>query len=194
MLKMVKSFGAEVCALPGMIHDSVRELHSIRALTGGAMLTAVSIVIHQFTTAFLSQLMRISVTFLPIAVSGMLYGPVLTGSLGAMVDILRFFVRNNGEAYFIGFTISEFAVGFLYGIFLYRKQPTLPRVFLAKLAVTTVNSLILNPLWLSILYGQSYTVLVAARLVKNAIMLPIETAMLYFVLRAVVRMRIPGRV
>ncbi len=115
MLKMVKSFGAEVCALPGMIHDSVRELHSIRALTGGAMLTAVSIVIHQFTTAFLSQLMRISFTFLPIAVSGMLYGPVLTGSLGAMVDILRFFVRNNGEAYFIGFTISEFAVGFLYG-------------------------------------------------------------------------------
>ena len=41
---------------------------------------------------------------------------------------------------------------------------------------------------------RSYTVLVAARLVKNAIMLPIETAMLYFVLRAVVRMRIPGRV
>ena len=134
-----------------------------------------------------------SFTFLPIALSGMLYGPVLTGSLGAVVDILKYFTRNDGGAFFPGFTISEFIVGFLYGLFLYRKRVTLPRVFMARLTVTVVNNLFLTPLWLSMLYGDAFVALVASRIVKNIIMLPIETALLYVILKQVSALRLPSR-
>ena len=192
MLEKSKYLAAEFIGLPRLVSDSAAELKNLRSLTGSGLLSALSVILNQFTS-FFSQVLRVSFTFLPIALSGMLYGPVLTGSLGAVVDILKYFTRNDGGAFFPGFTISEFIVGFLYGLFLYRKRVTLPRVFMARLTVTVVNNLFLTPLWLSMLYGDAFVALVAARIVKNIIMLPIETALLYVILKQVSALRLPSR-
>ena len=192
MLEKFKYLAAEFIGLPRLVSDSAAELKNLRSLTGSGLLSALSVILNQFTI-FFSQVLRVSFTFLPIALSGMLYGPVLTGSLGAVVDILKYFTRNDGGAFFPGFTISEFIVGFLYGLFLYRKRVTLPRVFMARLTVTVVNNLFLTPLWLSMLYGDAFVALVAARIVKNIIMLPIETALLYVILKQVSALRLPSR-
>ena len=177
MLEKSKYLAAEFIGLPRLVSDSAAELKNLRSLTGSGLLSALSVILNQFTI-FFSQVLRVSFTFLPIALSGMLYGPVLTGSLGAVVDILKYFTRNDGGAFFPGFTISEFIVGFLYGLFLYRKL---------------VNNLFLTPLWLSMLYGDAFVALVAARFVKNIIMLPIETALLYVILKQVSALRLPSR-
>ena len=192
MLEKSKYLAADFIGLPRLVSDSAAELKNLRSLTGSGLLSALSVILNQFTI-FFSQVLRVSFTFLPIALSGMLYGPVLTGSLGAVVDILKYFTRNDGGAFFPGFTISEFIVGFLYGLFLYRKRVTLPRVFMARLTVTVVNNLFLTPLWLSMLYGDAFVALVAARIVKNIIMLPIETALLYVILKQVSALRLPSR-
>lgn len=55
---------------------------SVRSLTGTSMLMALSVLLNQFTI-FISALIRVSFTFLPIAAAGMLFGPVLTGLAGA---------------------------------------------------------------------------------------------------------------
>ena len=54
-------------------------------------------------------------------------------------------------------------------------------------------NLLLTPLWLSILYKNAFIVLFAARIVKNVIMLPIETAILYVVCKKAATLR-PYRV
>lgn len=64
---------------------------------------------------------------------------------------------------------------------------------MARLTVTVVNNLFLTPLWLSMLYGDAFVALVAARIVKNIIMLPIETALLYVILKQVSALRLPSR-
>ena len=152
------------------------------------MLSAVSVILNQFTL-FISQLLRISFTFLAVGTSAMLFGPVLTGALGAITDVLKYIVRNDGGAFFLGFTFNEFLRGFLYGLFFYRKRITPARVFAAQLTVILVINLLLNPLWLSILYRDAFGALVMMRLAKNAVMFPIDSLMLYFVLKKIAVLR-----
>ena len=73
--------------------------------------------------------------------------------------------------------------GFLYGVFFYRRRVTLPRVAAAHLSVVVIVTLVLNPLWLSIMFGDAFIALVSMRLVKNIVMFPIEVGLLYFRLK-----------
>lgn len=170
------------------LHEASREMYRLSSLTGAAMLTALSAVVNRFTISFTTTL-RLSFAFLTVGLCGMLYGPIMTGIAGVAVDLLRYLVIGGGY-YFPGFTLNEFITGFLYGWFLYKKPVTLPRVFLAKLSVTVLINLCLTPLWLSILYGDAFIVLLTARIAKNLIMLPVETAMLYVVCRKVGQLRV----
>ena len=189
---LLKSFFSglfqEMVSLPALVSGSAREFKSTRAITGGAMLSALSVILNQFTI-FFSQLLRISFTFIAVGMSAMLFGPLLTGALGAITDILKYLVRNDGGAFFLGFTFNEFLRGFLYGLFFYRKRITPLRVFTAQLTVVLVINLLLNPLWLSILYQDAFGALVAMRLAKNAVMLPIDSFLLYFMLKKVAALR-----
>ena len=58
--------------------------------------------------------------------------------------------------------------------------------FLVFLAVVfaMVVTLVLTPLWLNIMYGNAF-VISGMRLIKNAVKLPLDTALLYFLLKAV---------
>ncbi len=188
MFGYVKAVYQEIRGLPSLVRQSAKEMHQLRSLTGGAMLTAVSVIINQFTI-FINQIMRLGFTFLPIALSGMLYGPLITGSLGAVCDILKYFTRNDGGAFFPGFTISSFVAGFLYGIFLYKKPVTLRRVIATRLCVMVVDSWILNSLWLSMLYGNAFIALVSARMLKSVLVFPVEVALLYLTLKTVAARR-----
>ena len=99
-----------------------------------------------------------------------------------MSDILGFIVKPTGP-YFPGFTITAAAAGAIYGLFLYGKEISWQRVALAHFVRTVVVSFLLNLLWLSLLYGYGFWAVITARFVKTIVMFPIETALLYFILR-----------
>jgi len=184
MLQSIRVFFADLRKMPALVESSVQELRRVSSLTGAAMLSALNVILNQFTVV-LSLTQKLGFSFLTVGVSGMLYGPVLTGLIGAGTDILKFFVGPPNGPFFPGFTLSEFLQGFLYGLFLYQKPVTLKRTFAAKLTTTLVINMTLTPLWLSMMYGDAFYVLVGARLLKNVLMLPIETALLYFLLKKV---------
>ena len=77
------------------IRESAREIKNVRSLTGGAMLIALDLILN-YTRIVISSFMEISFAFLAVAVSGMLYGPVMAGIMAAMADIIGFFVSPNG--------------------------------------------------------------------------------------------------
>lgn len=188
MPKFVKSLSGEIAALPALMRESARELKNVRSLTGASMLSALNVLIHLMFTFFVSTTQIISVAFLATAASGLLYGPLLTGVIGVATDLIKYMLRPNG-GFFPGFTFNEFVIGFLYGLILYKKPVTLARTFAARVAVTVLVNLFLTPLWLSMMYGKAFIVLVSARLLKNIIMLPLETALLYFILKKVAEIR-----
>ena len=98
-------------------------------------------------------------------------------------DVAGYFLRPNG-GFFPGFTLNEFLLGFLYGCWLYKKPVSLWRTFCACLSAVLVINLVLTPLWLNIMYGNAF-VISGMRLIKNAVKLPLDTALLYFLLKAV---------
>ena len=150
---------------PRRLSDAAREVRRTASLAGAAMLAALSLVLNQFTIA-VSQFLEIGFSFLAAGTCAFLY-----------------FLRPNG-GFFPGFTLNEFLLGFLYGCWLYKKPVSLWRTFCACLSAVLVINLVLTPLWLNIMYGNAF-VISGMRLIKNAVKLPLDTALLYFLLKAV---------
>lgn len=157
------------------LKSSTKELKNLPSLTGAAMLTALNVALSYFTVV-ISTTFQVGFTFLALAAAGMLYGPITGGIVGVLGDIIKYMIKPNGP-FFPGFTLSEFIIGFIYGIFLYKHPVTLKRVALAQTTVTILTDLILTPLWLYLMYG---TALIAIpRLIRVAIMLPVSIVILY---------------
>lgn len=167
------------------------ETKKIRSIAGAGMLAAVGVVINQLVIP-VGALLEIGFAFLATGVSGFLYGPFLAGLAGVVADIAGYFLRPNG-GFFIGFTLNELVLGFIYGCFLYKQKVTKKRVFLTVLTAMLLVNLCLTPIWLYIMYGKSFFAMLGLRLLKNAIKLPLDTFLLYFVLKTVEKRNISLR-
>ena len=75
------------------------------------------------------------------------------GIFGGALDVIKYLIKPEG-AFFPGFTISAVLGGMIYGAFLYKKKVTVPRVFAAQLLVKVFVNILLNTLWLNMLYGK----------------------------------------
>ncbi|MEG0305394.1 MAG: folate family ECF transporter S component [Oscillospiraceae bacterium] len=171
--------------------SAAAELHRTASLAGAAMMAALNLVLNQITIP-VSNMLEIGFTFLAAGACGYLYGPWLAGLAGVAADIMGYFLRPNG-AFFPGFTLNEFVLGFIYGAFFYKRKITLPRTVAACCTAVLCVNLCLTPLWLYILYGKSFLALLGVRLIKNAIKLPIDICLLHFTLKTIEKHRKPER-
>lgn len=169
------------------IRLSAKELGRVSTVSVTGMLVALSTVL-SFFTIVVSSVLEIGFSFLPLAVSGMMFGPVVGGITGVLGDVLGYFIKPNGP-FFPGFTLNALLSGVLYGFFLYRKPVTLKRTILVSVVLMLLINLLLNPLWLSMMYGKAFIALVVGRVVKNLLMLPIHVALLYSILKMVEKVR-----
>ncbi len=157
------------------------QIKKLRSLTGAGILAAVGTVL-KFVSVPVGELLRISFTFLTTAIAGFMYGPLVAGMAAVVVDILGFLIRPTG-AYFIGFTVSAFADGIIYGCWLWNRPVKLWRTLCACATSTVIISFLLNPMWLQLMYGKAFLAVIAARIPTNLVLLPINTAMLFFLLK-----------
>ncbi len=162
---------------------SAKEFKKTSTISITGMLVGISVVL-SFLKIVISSLMQISFSFLPIAAGGMLYGPTVGAIMGVASDILGYFAKPNG-VFFPGFTLNALIIGLIYGFFFYKKPVTLKRVILASLMNVIIINMLLTPLWLSMMYGNAFGVLVTGRILKNVVMFPIDTALLMTVLKLV---------
>lgn len=173
-----------------LIKDSCQELKKIKSITGTALLMAIKTVIAQFTIA-VSNLLEIGFSGVVPGICGLYYGPMLSGLAGIVVDTIEYLLRPSGP-YFPGFAINEFVAGFLFGLFFYKREEiSWKRILMAQLSVSIINNLILTPLWLSMLYGNTFYAIWAGRIVIQIIRFPIDFILLYVVIKSVLRIRSP---
>lgn len=132
-------------------------------------------------TRFLSiqtPLLRIGLGFMPVALAGMLYGPIAAAVSAALGDILGMLLFPTG-AYFPGFTLSAAVNGALYGYCLHRRPAATWRTLLAAGLNIVLVDWLLNTLWLSIITGQAALLLFPPRLCKSLILLPIQVGLIH---------------
>lgn len=146
-----------------------------------AMLLAMDLVLNMFRLR-ISDMIEINFNFLALMTTGMLFGPGVAIISGAFADILGFMLSPSGT-FFPGFTLNAMVAGLIYGIGFYHKSLTLPRIIIIKMINTLVVSFVLTPIWLNILYQAP--LITQARLVRSAILLPIQIVLAYFVLTRV---------
>jgi ECF transporter S component (folate family) len=153
---------------------------SAKAITTPQHIATVAMMIALFVVLYavkipLAVVSRISFTFIPVAVSAYLMGPIAAMIVAGCGDILGCMLFPAGE-YFPGFTLSAILSGLIYGIFLYRCRPERIRlaVILSKLITVCLINIVLNTLWLSIMYEKAFFVYLTTRAVKNIIMFPFQ--------------------
>jgi len=163
------------------IAKSAKNLKNVRVLCACGILAALFVALYAVKFS-ISESLRITFTFAPLAVAGWLFGPIPALLVGFVGDIVGFMLFPSPGSYFPGFTLSTMLTGFIFGIFLYRPNTTSSKsiilILVSKLFVSLFVNILLNSLWLSILYGKAFYVYLISHSVKNAIAYPFECIIL----------------
>ncbi|HHY09672.1 MAG TPA: folate family ECF transporter S component, partial [Firmicutes bacterium] len=101
-------------------------------------------------------------------------------------DLIGYLINPHGGPFFPGFALSAAISGFLPGLFLFKYSRALKwwQVGAAILVTDLLAGVLLNTLWLTILYGQGFFILLPARLLARLITLPVYTIAVFLVNRA----------
>ncbi len=159
-----------------------------KTLVISALLIALQIVFTRILSIETGAI-RISLGFFPVAVAGMLFGPLGGGIIGVIADILGMLLFSKGNIYFFPFTISEFLYGFGFGLMLYKKNITFFKITIFTLLQFVILNLVLNSFWLY-LYSifitgvpQGFFVIFSMRITTAILNLPMQIVGLYFICR-----------
>lgn len=151
-----------------------------------AFLIALQIILVRFLSIQWIPTVRISLGFLPMAMASIMFGPLWGSITYIIADTLGILLFPTSGAYFPGFTISAFLIGIIYGLFLYNKKQVqwtkkqiMTRTIFCVLTEIIFISLLLNTLWLKILYGKGFFAILPGRLLQAAIMTIVEIVLIY---------------
>ncbi len=156
-----------------------QNVFSVRNLTYYAVLIAMQLVLSKFLV-IMTPVKRMGFSYAPIVFSALTLGPGVTAIIGATADLLGAFLFPQGP-FFPGFTLTAALSGFIYGLFLYRKNLTWIHVVLARIAVIVFCHWGLNTLWLSIMGGKAMSLSFTTRILPDLIQLPLDFIVLFAV-------------
>lgn len=163
------------------------EFKNVRVLAFSGLVCAMAIVLESFPIYLLGQSLKIYFSFLVVGLGCACYGPLVGMAAGAVIDTVGFLLAGYGEPYFPGYLVTALLSGLVYGVLLYRRRVTIPRLIVLRLLINYGSNVLLGSVWKAMLYGKGYLYYVSTGLVKNTVMLPIEVVLMWLVLGAAQR-------
>ncbi|MBQ1512144.1 MAG: folate family ECF transporter S component [Erysipelotrichaceae bacterium] len=166
-----------------MFKESLKELRSTRNLVAMAMLCALNVVTSWFSIP-LSPTLKISFSYLSMSMIGHLFGPSCGIICGFILDTVKFVIKPSGP-YNPLWALVEMGAGLLYGVLLYKKKPTVKRCFITKFIVSLVMNVLITSALMAFLYTKGFIFYASSRTLKNLILWPIESTVMYLILTRV---------
>ncbi len=163
------------------------EFKNVRVLAFSGLVCAMAIVLESFPIYLLGQSLKIYFSFLVVGLGCACYGPLVGMAAGAVIDTVGFLLAGYGEPYFPGYLVTAVLSGLVYGVLLYRRRVSIPRLILLRVLINYGSNVLLGSVWKAMLYGKGYLYYVSTGLVKNTVMLPVEVFLMWLVLRAAQR-------
>lgn len=161
--------------------SSLHEFKSTKNVVLCGLLAALAIVLSTVASISVGPYIKIGFSGLPNRIVEFLFGPVVGCLFGGALDLLKYILKPDGP-FFFGFTFNAMLAGVIYGSILYKKPVSIKRIVCAEFLAKVLVNCTLNTLWISMLYGKGFLALLPMRVLKNAIMLPIDSAILFFTL------------
>lgn len=172
----------------GYWSEAVRNFTNTKMLVFAALICALRIAVKALRIPVLPGELNISFDPYVNAIGSLVYGPLVGLAVGAVSDTIGAILFPSG-AYFFPFIFVEMSSSFLFGLFLWKRKLTAPRVICAKFTVSFFCNIVLTSLvmkwnyqWLGL--DKTYYFINLARIVKNLIMFPLEGILICFVLNA----------
>lgn len=160
------------------------EFRNVRVLALSGLVCAMAIVLESMPIYLLGPSLKIYFSYLAVSLGCMCYGPLVGMAVGGVIDSVGFLLAGYGEPYFPGYLITAILSGLIYGVMLYRRKPTVPRLLVTRLIINYGSNVLLGSVWKAMLYGKGYLYYVSTGLVKNTVLLPLEVFLTWMVLRA----------
>ena len=150
---------------------------SARTLAKGALLIALNIVITRFLAINFGAV-RISFTFLPIAIGSLMFGGVTGAILALIADVLGMLM--SGGLPWLGFCVSTVLYGLSYGI-LYGKELTYKRLLPLMIVQAIVIDSFLGAVWFNVHAGMPFLASLTERSINALVMIPVKTFVIKYV-------------
>lgn len=167
---------------------AAKNFTNTKMLVYAALICSLRIAVKALRIPLLPGNLSISFDSYVNALGSLVYGPLVGLAVGAVSDTIGAILFPSGP-YFFPFIFVEMSSSFIFGLCLWKRKLTAPRVILAKFTVSFFCNIILTSLvmkwnykWLGT--GKSYYFINVARIVKNLILFPIEGILICFILNA----------
>lgn len=142
-------------------------------LTSMALLIGLAIVLKRIASVRVAvggiEGIRIGLGSLPIILSGALFGPGAGAVVGALEDVVGYFVNPMGP-YMPHFTLTSALTGFIPGLMLWLRPAEVPSLFRLGLAIAVGQAIVsvgLTPYFLELLFGMPRAVTIPPRIVSS---------------------------
>jgi len=155
-----------------------------------ALMIAMEVVLTRLLSIQTPEI-RFSLGFLPIAVTAMMFGPLSAGIVGALADFIGVSLFGTGTP-FPGFVLSGFLIGATYGLLMYKRVGQMLYIVIAVLIVTVAIQLALDTLWVHMIIGTPYVVLLPMRAVRSLIMIPVQIILIKSIAHTLRSMKMIG--
>lgn len=148
-----------------------------------AQMIALSIVFSRFLS-LQTDILRLSLGYIPIILAGALFGPVAGGIVGVAADFLgtTFF---SAYTWFAPLALTPLFIGVWSGLFAgqYSKNKFWLTA-LVNLGGNVIGRIVISSICLRILYGTGFNVLLSTRIPSSIVMTAVEAAVIYLVLKS----------
>lgn len=128
---------------------------------------------------------RIGFGGFPIILAGILYGPIAGGLVGAVGDILGYFINPIGP-YMPHFTLTAALTGIIPAIILIPNKKPIPSFVELLIAIgigQIITSIILVPYFIQLLFKVSLTITLPPRIISQLIQIPLYASFTELILK-----------
>ena len=168
--------------------DSIKYLKNMKSLVMIAIIMALVLICKFIPIPSGFGSLGIGFSYLFLSVGAMLFGPIPSLIIGALSDILGYFIHPDG-VFFIGYTFQAMLACFTYALCFHKTYITFTRCLIARVIVNFIcNVLIGSICWafISHLDGAAFmTYMLTISLPKNIVYLLPQSLLLFFVLKAI---------
>lgn len=163
------------------------EFKDTRMIVFAALILALRVAVKPLSIPVAGDLKE-GIGFIVNAFGSMIYGPIVALLSGALSDTLGYLLYPSG-VYFPAYMITEMAGSFVFALFLYRAEITVPRLLLCRFSICLfVNVVLSYPIhvwYWNVVMGKAYSMAIV-QVVKNVALFPIETVILAIIFRALI--------
>lgn len=155
------------------------KIGSVRDLCALALLIAITVLLGIYATLRVGSAIKIPFKFISVFITAALFGPFWGGSVGALADVIAFFLNPVGGAFIPQITMVEFLYGFTYGLLFFNMSSwngfkTMFRIIVCVIFQIVVLNLGVTTYMLVPLMGISFDNLLIMRAVSGVINMALQ--------------------